>query len=346
MNTFRLRQAAGLVLSLLFCASSWGDIVTTKDGARLTGKVQQITQANVQLATSYAGTITIDTAQIETLDTDEPLTSRLADGQTFTGITTINAARGMQVAGNTGRSNAQFDQLLAAWLPDAQPPVESGIEPPRKWVYSVGADIAGKKGNSDEFSTNIVGDAVLASLHDELRLYGSYERGEQNGVKNSDEAIAGASYSNYFEDDLGWYVRGEIERDDFEDIDLRTTVAGGLTWRPINTDQRTLRLWGGVGYRYESFTSGGNSESPTLDLGLNHRMVVKDWLVMTNALTFSPQFKDFADYLFVHDSAFEMPIGASRWTVRIGLRNDYKNQPAPGRKKLDTAYYTRLLLRF
>ena len=187
---------------------------------------------------------------------------------------------------------------------------------------------------------------MLVTKVDELRFFASYQRSEKNSVKSADELIAGTSYTAFFRPDLGWYVRGAIERDEFEDIDLRTTAAVGLAWRPIDTKVRSLRWMLGVGYRYESFNNGTSSDSPTLDLGMQHRWQLNDTLTMRNELTFSPQFKDFGNYLLTHDSSLELPVGASRWTLRLGMRNDYKSDPMFGRKKLDTLWYTRLSLRF
>ena len=78
---------------------------------------------------------------------------------------------------------------------------------------------------------------------------------EQESEETSDESIAGASYTAFMFDPWGWYVRGEVERDEFEDIDLRTTLAAGLSYRPINTDERMLKFFLGLGYRHESFAT-------------------------------------------------------------------------------------------
>jgi hypothetical protein len=40
----------------------------------------------------------------------------------------------------------------------------------------------------------------------------------------------------------------------------------------------------------------------------------------------------------------DMPIGNSNWKLRLGIKNDYKSQPAEGREELDTTYYSRLML--
>lgn len=340
------RRAGGAALLLAVSTAATADTITTVDGARLIGRVTEVTQEAVLLETSYAGVIAIETKQITALESDRPLTVRFGDGTMVTGTVRLDQRGGLRVRGEAERSDATLDRLLAAWVPGATPPAASGIEPPRRWVYTVGADLVGRDGNSDELGINFAGDAMLVTKVDELRLYASYQRAEQNGIKNSDEAIAGASYTAFFREDFGWYVRGAIERDEFEDIDLRTTAAIGLAWRLIETKVRSLRWLAGVGYRYESFDNGTSDASPTLDLGLQHRWQLNDTLTMHNELTFAPQFKDFGDYLLTHGSALEMPVGASRWIFRIGLRNDYKSEPAFGRKELDSAWYTRLSLRF
>jgi putative salt-induced outer membrane protein YdiY len=338
-------RMCAFALALAIAGNAPADTITTVDGARLTGKIVEVTQETVQLETTYAGVIKVAAKQIATMEA-ERLTARFADGTTVTGAVQLDQSRALHVRGEGERGDAGLDSLLAAWTPGTTPPAASGLEAPRHWVYTVGADLAGRSGNSDDLGINLAGAAMLVTKVDELRFHASYQRGEQNSVKTADELIAGTSYTAFFRPDLGWYVRGAIERDEFEDIDLRTTAAAGLAWRPIETKLRSLRWLFGIGYRYESFDNGTSSDSPTLDLGVQHRWQLNDTVTMRNELLFSPQFKDFGNYLLTHDSALEMPVGKSRWTLRIGLRNDYKSEPAPGRKKLDTLWYTRLALRF
>lgn len=342
----RPQIACVALLCTLLSAPVLADIVTTIDGSRLSGTVTQITPAALTLTTSYAGTLTILMPQVESFTTEGSLTTRLTDDTMVTGVTRLGADRTLFVQNETLTATAQLSNIRAAWQPDATPPAESGIAPDRRWVYSVGADIAGKSGNSDELSTNFVGDMALVTKQDELRMYGSYQRTETESVETSDETKLGASYTAFMYDPWGWYVRGELEKDPFEDIDLRTTLSAGLTYRPINTETRMLRFWSGLGYRHESFESGVDESSPTLDVGISHKWVAKPWLTLTNDLSISPAVDDFGDYLMTHDSSFEMPVGASKWLLRLGIRNDYKSEPAPGREELDTTYYSRLFLRF
>jgi hypothetical protein len=40
----------------------------------------------------------------------------------------------------------------------------------------------------------------------------------------------------------------------------------------------------------------------------------------------------------------ELPIASTQWKLRVGVANDYNSQPGRGVDKLDTTYFTRLVL--
>ena len=342
------RCAAWIAAWLCFAsvASVRADTVNTVDGARLVGTIDKVTPKEITLKTKYAGMLTVAMDQVASFATESPMTTQFKDSTTVTGVTVLDAEKTMRVASGTIASTNPLDNLQASWVAGTAPPPESLFDT-RHWVYQLGADLTGKSGNSDERTTNIVGSMALVSKKDELRFYGSYEKAEQDNDETSDQTIGGASYTAFMYDPWGWYVRGEVEKDKFEDLDLRTTVAAGATWRPINTDVRTLRFWLGLGYRHESFTDDLPSDSSaTLDSGVAHSWTLKPWLSLVNSVSYAPQLQHFGNYLIAHDSAFVMPIGASQWTVRLGVHNDYNSYPQPDRDKLDTTWYTRVLLRF
>jgi len=342
----RLRRVSALVsASLTIPVAVEAGVVETLDGSRINGRVVKMTPQVVVIETEFAGRLSLDMAKVDVVDEEAPVTVKLNDGTKVTGAVTLDGTRALAVRNDMMNLETDFANVAAAWEPDATPPVESGYKPPREWNYQLGVDIAGREGNSQEMATNVIAEATLKSPDDELNFYTTIERAERNGVETADETIAGASYTAYFDEPWGWYIRGEVERDDFENLDLRTTLGGGLSYRVVNRDVQTLELLGGLGYRYESFTDGRTDNSPTIEFGVDHWYQFAPWLDMENRLTFSPQVNDFTDYLVIHDSGFEMPIGASeQWKLRFGVRNDYNALPAEGRKKLDTSYYSRILL--
>jgi putative salt-induced outer membrane protein YdiY len=342
------REAAWIciVSGALASAFATADVVTTTDGARLTGTINKITPKQIELKTTWAGDIVVKMDQVASYNTDAPLTTQYKDSTTVTGVTALDEQKTIRVTGGTLASATALDELQASWVPGTTPPPESLFDT-RHWTYQVGVDLTGKSGNSDERTTNLVTDMRLVSKIDELRFYGSYQTAEQDGNKTSDETIGGASYTAYMYEPWGWYVRGELEKDKFEDIDLRTTLAAGGSWRPIHTDERTLSFFLGLGYRHESYDNNVESDGyATLDTGVANHWQLKPWLTLDNSLAYSPALDDFHKSLITHDSSFAMPVGAARWLLRMGVHNDYNNEPAPGRDHLDTTYYTRLLFKF
>ena len=61
-------------------------------------------------------------------------------------------------------------------------------------------------------------------------------------------------------------------------------------------------------------------------------------------ITFVPAFSNFSDFLLTHETAFEIPLAASKWKLKLGVANNYNSQPPLGFKKLDTTYFTRIAL--
>ena len=80
-----------------------------------------------------------------------------------------------------------------------------------------------------------------------------------------------------------------------------------------------------------------------LDLALIHDYTGSTWK-LGNRVTIMPTFEDFSVFRLLHDSFYETPIAAGPWKLRVGIANDYNSEPLPGKKELDTTYYTKFVL--
>jgi len=322
------------------------DTIIMIDGSNLNGRIIMITSGSVVMETSFAGTLTIDTAQISKLVTHSEISSRFEDNTVVTGIVAIDDEGLFTIQNDTLIMQTSVDTLLASWIPGNTPPIEARYPQSRRWKYSAGADISGKQGNSDENATSIRADTSLVGDNDELKFYLSMERANNEGTDTSDEIIFGSTYVSYFSDVVGWYVNAELEKDRFENIDLRAILAGGLSYWLIKQPMHSLEFQTGLGYRHESYLDNTNQEIPIIDINLIHLWQMNSWVRMTNNLSYSPSISDYKDFILEQDSGINMPIGNTNWNLRLGLKNNYKNLPATGIKRLDTTYYSRLMLSF
>ena len=80
-----------------------------------------------------------------------------------------------------------------------------------------------------------------------------------------------------------------------------------------------------------------------LDVGFSHSLQLTDASII-NRVTFVPSFNDFSNYRAQHESFYEMPFVNPSWKLRVGVSNDYNSKPGKGVDKMDTSYFTRLVL--
>ena len=323
-------------------ASALADTITTRDGAILKGRITGIDKGQVSIETDYAGTLQVKQDKIASMATDAPISVRTADGTLATGPLATDTAGVLTVTSTDATVRTSADKLAAAWPAGTPDPAVKALE--RKWKYRASADITGASGNTDTSNIGLGFTATLAGKDDTLKFFGNYSYAEQNNVATADYSVVGADYQAFYSEHWGWYARTQIEKDDFQDLDLRSTSAAGASYRFLNDPGHTLVGRAGLSYRYDSY-SDYSEDSIGLDFGLDHMWKFTSWACMTNSLTYTPSIEDFASYIAHHDSGIEMPLGASdNWKIRVGISHEYNSDPAPGRDSLDTRYYIKLIL--
>lgn len=322
--------------------------IETKDGSVIKGKILSVEEGVIKVETVYAGVISVKQAEVMTFSSENTINVSTQGGNTFVG-TVEGEGDSIKIAADGGTFETEVSNVAAVWQPGEDSPQQKALKAEiaaneRKWKFDTSVDISGKSGNSDRMSTGVGASAVLESKQDKLGFYVSIDKAEDDGNTTADEIKGGIDYSSFFSDSFSWYARGELEKDDIELLDLRTTAAFGIGKHLIRKDEQKLEFRAGLAYRYENFQDGSNVESPGLDLGLIHFKNF-GWGNMNNLLTYNPSFDDFGNFRVYHESSLDLPVGTGEfWKLRIGVSNDYNSEPIAGLKELDTTYFTRLLL--
>lgn len=338
-HVFLLGAAA---FAFLFNFSS-ADVVETKGGARLTGKVVKIDGTQITLSTDYAGELKIKQSEVVSVETDAQYAVRLTGGTVMVGTVKTSPAGKVEIAGADGTITTSVDKIAATWTPGDKDPAIVALEP--KWSYEVSADITGKTGNSEQFGTAFSARAKRTSADDVLQFYTTYNRQKTDGETSADQFKAGVDYSNNFSGRKSWYVRDEAGYDRVKDIDFYNVAAAGLGYDFIKREKQILTGRAGVGHRFEDYGDPATEEvnSFGLDFGLHHEYQFAN-AKLVNDLTYTPAFEDFGNYRAFHESYFEIPLLHPNWKLRMGVSNDYTSQPGAGVEKLDTTYFTRFVL--
>ena len=326
-------------VALFASASLLADTVDTKDGSRFVGKVTSINAGVVTLDTVSAGTITIKQTEVTAISTAEPVSVRLKSGTRIDGTVSTQDGQ-LQVAGQDGHLTTTVPNLVQSW------PV-GGLDPTAgHWVYEATVDINGTSGNKTQLGTDGGFSAKRISPEDELDLYADYNRQVTEGEVSADQFKAGIGYSNNITPTTSWFVRDEAGFDRVMDIQFYETAAAGIGEDLFKNDVDVLTARAGIAYRYDGYepSSGTpNVNSAAADFELLHDLKTTSW-ELVDKLVVLPAFSDFKNVMVTQDSFFQIPLKNPAWKLRLGLANNYISQPPVGIKKLDSIYYTRLIL--
>ncbi len=334
------------IVRLLLCSSCLlglrlaADTVDTRGGAHLTGKITAIDAGEITLDTDYAGKLTIKQPEVVSFSTDHPVAVRLASGTRFDGQVTGMPNGAIQIAGTDGTISTTTSKVAAVWAAGKVDPLLD-----RHWTYEASVDLAGKTGNKEQLGTAVEARAVLKTVEDTLQFYTTYDRQVADHVKAADQLKIGTDYQNNFAGAYSWYARDEGGFDRVKDISLYNIAAAGLGRDFIKDLKRTLTGRLGLSFRYENYQNPATTDvkSLGLDVALNNDMEFGD-SKLVNRISYDPAFDDFGNFRVLHESYYQIPLTNPAWKLRVGVSNDYNSKPGVGIKKLDTAYFTRLVL--
>ncbi len=344
----RLFRSLTCLAVVIVAQASLADSVTLLDGSVIVGTIEKQHGGKLLIATDFAGKLEIEAAKIKSYVSDKKVNVALGSGDRLVGsISKPGTGEKSVVDTAIGPIAVQPEQVAAIW-PEGQehPDVIAKIDALKpKWTTRVEGGINRKEGNTDSLEGRAKVEILRKTADDQLKFYASADYAEQNKVRNRSEYIAGTRYENNITDRLYWYIRSELENDEFEDLDLRATAAGGLGYYWIKEKIQDLKTSVGAGYRHQSFKDDSTEDDAILDLGLDYRLDINPWAQFTHSTVYSPSLERFSDYLLTLDTALAFPLANSdMWKLKLGVRNDYNSDPRPGRERLDNTYYANVVL--
>lgn len=337
----KLRFQSVLAVALAAASFSAADVIKTKDGTVLIGKVAKISAGTITFETSFAGELSIKQSEVVSLATSDPKAVRLVSGTRIDGTVATDDKGTVSVTGNDGKVVTEVSKINQAWPVNARDPL-AGF-----WAYEATLNIQGAEGNTHALDTGASFSAILTTPKDLLKFYTAYDRAVSNGTISSDQFKAGVDYSNQFTPTSQWFARDEGGFDRVMDERFYNVAAAGYGFDLVRIPTDTLLARVGVAYRYTDYK---NALNPTISSMAGDAEIVHTYkgphFEISNDLTYVPTFNDFNSYFITQDSFVQVPLKDIVLKFRMGVSNDYTSKPSPGFKRLDTLYYLRLVYDF
>lgn len=341
--------------SLLCCASVFADSVTMKNGDRLSGKVIKVEGDSLTLKSDLAGDVKIPFASITKIDSGEPLSLVLKDGQIIVGSLKAEADRYLVTTADAGKVETTKEKIATIRSKEEQTRYQARIDRyanPRLldlWTGFFDAGFSATRGNAETNSFNLGANASRATTRDKISLYftsiNTNARLQDRKQTTANAIRGGGRYNLNINKKSFVFALSDLEFDQFQRLDLRFVLGGGGGYHVVQNKRSMFDLFGGANLNKEFFSTGLRRTSTELLLGneLSHKL--NSNMLLTERLVFYPNVSNTGQYRVNFDTALVTNI--NKWLGwNVGFSNRYLSNPVPGAKTNDILFTTGLRVTF
>ena len=352
-----MRKAFGFVavVCAMFCSEVMADQVILKNGDRLTGTIVKSDGKSLTIKSEFAGTVAVLWDAIEQISSDQPLYLTLKDGQVVVGTLATSAGKVEIETKEAGKVAVAKDAIQLLRSKEEQASYQAEADRLRNpglrdlWSGTLDAGLSLTRGNADTTTFSLGMNAARTTRRDKISVYlASLQAKNRTGGKSLTTAKAtrgGIRYDVNLSERLFAFAFTVLETDEFQSLDLRLVLGGGLGWHAVKTERTLLDLFSGGSFNKEYFSTGLRRKSGEVLFGedLTHKLSGRTSL--KERLVFFPNLSETGEYRIAFDTSAVTSL--NRWLGwQVTVSDRYLSNPVPGIKKNDLLLTTGLRVTF
>lgn len=325
---------AACAAAVFLSAVSHGDEVVFKSGDRLTGAVQSVADGKMVFDSKVAGTLTLNTADIETFSTDAPIEVVKPDGTSQ--MLKVAASEGGSVNVLTAGA-AQPQTMAIADMAKINP------EKPR-WKGAVVAGVTMVRGNTKSTAANIDANAQLRRENDRISLAaGYYYANQRDNATRQDNTTLNSwlikgQYDYFFSDKMYGYGNMKLEKDRISNLDMRLTTGAGLGYQWIERADLNFSTEAGLAYVSERYFSPSETRQNMAGrLAYHLDKAINDKVKAFHNLEYLPSLERADTFLGNADVGLRAAL-TSKLAFEAKAQLAYNSHPSAGLDKKDMRY--------
>jgi hypothetical protein len=345
MNSLSLKLFSSLSIAAVLGTSALADQITMKDGDRITGDIVKKDGDTVTIRSKNFGDVKLKWSDVVDIRTDQPLNVGLPGGQTVRG--TLQTQNGQLQVGTQTVNPADITDLRN----DPEQRAYQRFQQPGfldLWAVNGSINLAGTKGNAETSTLTTPFNFVRASNTSRTTAYFNSIRSRATvagvNAKTAQAVRGGWAYDRNITGRVIFDAFNDYEYDQFQSLDLRVVLGGGLGYRLWSGKDYALTAVAGLAWNREAFGAFRTTAAFTrnsleaywgdgLAFKLNSRTNLTQSFRMFNNLS-NP-----GEYRMNFDAGAATQV--LKWlTWNLNLSNRYLSDPIAGRKKNDFLYST------
>lgn len=336
-----MTPTVGLIFGLLVLAADvpmgFAEVLVLKGGASLTGLSHSVTDGHVVWETVDGERLEVPFELIQRLDLSCPDfqvedpdnsgsgdTSNEAEQAGAEEVPTGDAARAESVG--PGSRSGYF---VTAW--------HSGWESASNWTKRL--EFGGRflDGNSDDDFLDVGGEFEQENVDHLYQIEFGGEYGQSKAERQTNRWYGNATFDFTKQGKWILFVTSKNEYDEFENLDYRGTLSGGLGYRFVNEKHRRVTARVGPAVTHEIYRDPKlHRATPDVFAELQSRWPVRGRTRFENKVTLRPSIDDLDVFRLTSDSGLLFLLdNHDRWKLKLGFGFDYNSQPNLDRLKTD-----------
>jgi putative salt-induced outer membrane protein YdiY len=332
MKPNRICIGIAAAFMLLTAGTTMADELWLKNGDHITGKVVRMENKTLIFKTSYAGEVSIKWGEIANIRTDEPIQMVLSNEVSTQGIATPAENGKVKVKVDQIEEPVTFE-LAQVEIINPKPP-----EPALKISARANVGLTGDRGNTETDNLYLDGEFVARTEKNRFSVGAEMKREEANGERTANSALGYLKYDHFLSKKWYFYANALFETDEFQDLNLRSTVGAGAGHQFFETPLTNLSLELGLSYVDEDYDEADDDNYSAGRWALKYdRFFFDKFLQFFHFQEGYVSLEDTSDILFRSRTGFRIPVYKS-FNVTAQYNFDWNSDPAPDREEVDTRY--------
>ncbi len=323
-----LFAAAAMLWLAFFPAAADAVTVVLQNGDHLTGEIDGLSDSKLALKTSYAGTVHIAWDQIaELTDHRKKVMVEVETGRRYAGSIEKQGDR-LFVQNEDVRTELETHNVVSMVpMNDSKPP---GFWQLLQGSFDLGYSFT--RGNSSQTQSSVAARGQYRTETYKAQAQLSSIFSETDDASATSRHAADARLDRFLTPKMFAFGLTGFERNDRQNLNLRSKFGGGFGWTLRDTKRTQLNLLGGVTYTNEQFRAEEEGEEdPRSSTG--EGLVGVEWdtnpflgVKFSTKLSLHPNIVQRGRYRVEYDSSLRIPVLRSL-AFSISLFDRFDNQP-------------------
>ncbi|MEW5978867.1 MAG: DUF481 domain-containing protein [Acidobacteriota bacterium] len=341
---FDLILSFSLLLALgLHSTKLQADQITLKNGDRLTGSLIKSDKKTLTLK-FFGKPITVPWTEIESIGSEVPIHLLLRDGQAIKGQVSTEADQIRVRTEDAGTVLTNKDSIQEIRSEAEQVAYLREIERLRNpglldlWSGYLDTGLATTQGNTDTVTLNLGLNAARTTKTDKTSVYltSLYATNSTTGISltTANAIRGGLRYDANVNDRTFGFGFTDLEFDEFQDLDLRFVVGGGLGRHLLKSSKTNLTVFGGGSMNKEFFSTDLQRTRGEVLFGEEISHKISTITSLQQKFVVYPSLSNGGSYRLNWDSSAVTKLNSwLSWQVTLSDR--FLSDPIPGNKKND-----------